>query len=298
MCAFLVALVCACSANEPPVQKQPVTQVAPPLPSGVGTPATAPVSDVRTSSASDVDPPIEPHRALRGELIRSYIAYSPLRKAGVVGGTCVASADAGACDSRREAAAVRTAQSDLTKRLDEAKAFASNHPDTLADEQTCIVALIAQADRLASALESHLPDGSARAAVKTQITKCDDAMAPIVAANGAPPFPTEGRDAGTASTGRIAPTEVQAIVRGLFSRFKPCYTAGLRNNPLLGGLVETNFVIDTDGSVADVRTQASTLPDHEVSECLLRAFARLKFPSPEGGYVTVVYPLIFTPGDH
>jgi len=40
---------------------------------------------------------------------------------------------------------------------------------------------------------------------------------------------------------------------------------------------------------------ASHLPDPEVRACVVRAFAGLSFPEPEGGIVTVVYPLLLTP---
>jgi hypothetical protein len=37
----------------------------------------------------------------------------------------------------------------------------------------------------------------------------------------------------------------------------------------------------------------SELPDSHVTQCVVRAFGDLSFPSPEGGVVTVVYPILF-----
>jgi hypothetical protein len=32
-------------------------------------------------------------------------------------------------------------------------------------------------------------------------------------------------------------------------------------------------------------------------QCVIRAYYGLSFPQPEGGIVTVVYPIMFSPGD-
>jgi hypothetical protein len=39
----------------------------------------------------------------------------------------------------------------------------------------------------------------------------------------------------------------------------------------------------------------SDLPDPHVIKCVIRGFQSLRFPEPEGGIVTVVYPIIFSP---
>jgi len=36
------------------------------------------------------------------------------------------------------------------------------------------------------------------------------------------------------------------------------------------------------------------MPD-DVTSCVVRQFGNLSFPQPEGGIVTVVYPITFTP---
>ncbi|MCL2776960.1 MAG: hypothetical protein FWD73_03075 [Polyangiaceae bacterium] len=41
----------------------------------------------------------------------------------------------------------------------------------------------------------------------------------------------------------------------------------------------------------------SQLPDQGVVSCVVRAFQNLSFPQPEGGIVTVTYPITFTPGE-
>lgn len=95
--------------------------------------------------------------------------------------------------------------------------------------------------------------------------------------------------------GRLLPEVIQRIVRQSFGRFRLCYENGLRNNPTLGGRVTVHFVIGRDGSVSNIGNGASDLPDSGVVSCVTRAFYGLSFPQPEGGIVSVSYPILFEP---
>lgn len=87
--------------------------------------------------------------------------------------------------------------------------------------------------------------------------------------------------------GRLAPEEIQRVVREHYGVFRKCYEVGL---------VVVRFVIERDGSVGTVKDQGSTIGDPEVISCVLRAYEKLSFPDPDGGIVTVVYPIEFSPG--
>ena len=100
----------------------------------------------------------------------------------------------------------------------------------------------------------------------------------------------------TSVSGRLPPEVIQRIVRQNFGRFRLCYENGLRNNPNLQGRVGVNFVIGRDGAVSQVQNGGSDLPDSGVVQCVVRAFYGLSFPQPEGGIVTVGYPIMFSPG--
>jgi hypothetical protein len=104
------------------------------------------------------------------------------------------------------------------------------------------------------------------------------------------------REAGISVGGRLPPEVIQRIVRQNFGRFRACYEAGLRTNPALQGRVGAKFVIDRSGAVSLVADGGSDLPDQSVVQCVVRSFSGLSFPQPEGGMVTVVYPILFTPG--
>jgi outer membrane biosynthesis protein TonB len=85
------------------------------------------------------------------------------------------------------------------------------------------------------------------------------------------------------------------VVRQNHTRFRHCYEQGLMTNPGLSGRVGVRFVIGSDGAVANVANVGSDLPDPKVIGCVTRAFYDIGFPKPEGGIVTVVYPIMFQP---
>jgi hypothetical protein len=105
------------------------------------------------------------------------------------------------------------------------------------------------------------------------------------------------RQGATQVNGRLPPEVIQRIVRQNFGRFRLCYENGLRTNPNLQGRVSVRFVIDRSGAVSTASDGGSDLPDQGVVGCVVRGFGNLSFPQPEGGIVTVVYPIIFNPGD-
>ncbi len=97
----------------------------------------------------------------------------------------------------------------------------------------------------------------------------------------------------TAVSGRLPPEVIQRIVRQNFGRFRLCYENGLRTNPELAGRITVRFVIDGTGAVSSASDGGSDLPDKAVVGCVIRGFGNLAYPQPEGGTVTVVYPLHF-----
>jgi hypothetical protein len=100
----------------------------------------------------------------------------------------------------------------------------------------------------------------------------------------------------TTVSGRLPPEVIQRIVRQNYGRFRMCYEQGLARNPNLEGRVSVRFVIGRDGSVSNVSNGGSDLPDSGVVGCVISAYYGLSFPQPEGGIVTVVYPIMFSPG--
>jgi len=117
--------------------------------------------------------------------------------------------------------------------------------------------------------------------------------APEAAAPPAMPSASAGDSA--SPSGTLPREEIRRIIQQDRHRFRACYERGLAADPNLAGRVKVRFVIRADGSVADVTDDGSDLPNRTVALCVLRAFESMRFPSPEGGSVTVVYPLVFAP---
>ena len=108
--------------------------------------------------------------------------------------------------------------------------------------------------------------------------------------------PPSVRMGATSVSGRLPPEVIQRIVRQNFGRFKLCYENGLRNNPSLQGTVTVRFIIGRDGAVSGASNGGGGMPDAGVVSCVVRSFQGLSFPQPEGGIVTVTYPISFSPG--
>lgn len=100
----------------------------------------------------------------------------------------------------------------------------------------------------------------------------------------------------TVLSGRLPAETIQRVVRQNFGRYRMCYEQGLARNPTLAGRISVRFVIGRDGAVSNVSNGGSDLPDSAAVGCIVRAFYGLSFPQPEGGIVTVVYPLMLSPG--
>ena len=101
---------------------------------------------------------------------------------------------------------------------------------------------------------------------------------------------------GEFKSGRLPPEQIQHIIRERYGDFRKCYESGLASNPDLRGRVTIRFVIERDGRVSSSYVQDNEVPDCRVAQCVRREMVKILFPKPEGGIVTVVYPIMFAPG--
>lgn len=92
------------------------------------------------------------------------------------------------------------------------------------------------------------------------------------------------------------PEVIQRIVRDNYRSVRYCYAAGLGRNAKLRGKLSVRFVIDLDGSVKDAKDGGSEIPDERVIDCAVKEFGKLHFPKTNGSVVTVVYPIMLSPG--
>lgn len=99
-----------------------------------------------------------------------------------------------------------------------------------------------------------------------------------------------------AMVGRLAPEEIQKVVRADFGKLKACYEEALKTDAKLAGKLSVRFVINTSGAPEKVeKGDGTTLTDANMVQCSLKVFEGLKYPAPEGGIVTVIYPIEFSP---
>lgn len=93
----------------------------------------------------------------------------------------------------------------------------------------------------------------------------------------------------------IDPSQIQAVVRPQYGRFRLCYEQGLHGCPNLEGRITVRFVIGLDGRVVKARPAESDISDAEVVHCVIRAVKSFVFRKGEGP-LTVQYPIMFSPG--
>lgn len=97
--------------------------------------------------------------------------------------------------------------------------------------------------------------------------------------------------------GFLDPQLVQAGVQVRLGKMRECYHAGLTRDPSLRGDFRVRFIVDTTGRASQVEDAGSHMRDKQVLSCVLSEFSALRFPRPQGGAATVVYPLVISPGD-
>src|SRR5690606_12791651 len=96
---------------------------------------------------------------------------------------------------------------------------------------------------------------------------------PPPAASAAPEASNKPADAAPAPApeppkGKLAPAEIQKVVRGNFQVMRTCYEEGLQKNPSLEGRIAVRFVIGTDGKVQSAGEDSQPFPDPAVAKCV------------------------------
>jgi TonB family protein len=103
---------------------------------------------------------------------------------------------------------------------------------------------------------------------------------------------TDADGSTTSVSGRLPPEVIQRIIRGNYAALRACYVRRLAAEPGLAGKITVRFVIGTNGDVTEASADTA-FPNAKVTACVVDAFRQLKFPAPEGGIVTVTYPILF-----
>jgi hypothetical protein len=109
--------------------------------------------------------------------------------------------------------------------------------------------------------------------------------------------PPETIRSGPPVTNRIPPEIVMRPIRARAPCFRACYEAARHRNPSTEGRVGVQFVIELDGWVRAAHVRLDETGDRGLAECIARQFVGLQYPQPDGGRITVVYPVVLAPSD-
>ena len=96
-------------------------------------------------------------------------------------------------------------------------------------------------------------------------------------------------------SGYLSAEIMREVVRSHHPELEGCYQLGAGRHPQLGGKVTFAFVVGVDGAVTELRVADNSMPDCSAVRCMRDALARAEFPAPEGGTVSVQYPITFEP---
>lgn len=97
------------------------------------------------------------------------------------------------------------------------------------------------------------------------------------------------------ASGRLPVVVIRQVVRGSYGFFLACFEGALSRHAKLAGRLTLRFAIERDGSVDHVVNGGGDLPDEEATQCLIQGFRGLHFPAPNGGMMTVQYPILLRP---
>lgn len=108
-------------------------------------------------------------------------------------------------------------------------------------------------------------------------------------------FPDEGETAPAQSadgqTGRLPAETIRSVMQSHFDDFRACYQELAEPRPSLR--IQMHFTIGRHGNVADGHVDAEASP--ELGACANEVLTKITFPAPQGGIVTVSYPIEFAP---
>ncbi|HWB82411.1 MAG TPA: TonB family protein [Nannocystaceae bacterium] len=120
---------------------------------------------------------------------------------------------------------------------------------------------------------------------------------PVPASSGTDPLDPKAKYTKATVGAGLDKDIVRRVVRAHIDEVRHCYNLGLVKNENLAGRVAVQFTISFSGGVESAKAVESTLPDQEVTDCIVNAVKRWKFPKPDGGgSVAVTYPFMLEPG--
>ena len=96
--------------------------------------------------------------------------------------------------------------------------------------------------------------------------------------------------------GSLDSNAIAKVVKKRQRMIQDCYNKELKRDPSLKGKVEIEFTIGENGRIEEALVVGNTMGNKKVGNCIVGRLKRWKFPKPDGGSVTVVFPFIFSAG--
>lgn len=97
-------------------------------------------------------------------------------------------------------------------------------------------------------------------------------------------------------SGFLSAEQINRVVRANRAALRYCYENEVQRNRSLRGQIKVQWRVDRKGRVPSARVIKSTMRNSRVEGCIVRQVRKWRFPKPDGGQVTVVFPFIFGVG--
>jgi hypothetical protein len=97
-------------------------------------------------------------------------------------------------------------------------------------------------------------------------------------------------------SGYLSAEQINRVVKANQAALRYCYESEVQRQRGLKGKVMIQWRVDRAGLVPTARVASSTLNNSSVEGCIVRQVRKWKFPKPDGGEVSVMYPFIFGVG--
>jgi len=94
--------------------------------------------------------------------------------------------------------------------------------------------------------------------------------------------------------GELDSGPIAKVIRKQMTSIQDCYNEELKRDPSLKGKVEIELTIGEDGRIEDALVVSNSMGNETVANCILRKLKGWRFPEPDDGSVTVVFPIIFS----
>jgi TonB family protein len=105
----------------------------------------------------------------------------------------------------------------------------------------------------------------------------------------APPLEPEEQQRAT-----LDAESVRMVVRHHLPQVRACYDRALKQQEGIAGVVEVEFEVTAEGTVASSNVHRNTTGHEGLGLCIAGLLRAWRFPRPVGGQVVFVYPFVFS----